>query len=164
MHAIFLRSVDQGRSWGGRDASQTQLLGGEFALKTLSNGTVLLIDGGGAIYRSTDAGARSFTLAHKFDCGEMGWTVLEQRPPAGWNGVGVYDIRVFTSCGPAKASIWRSTSSGLTWSSHKNVSADLGWVTRVTPDCRPSEGRAEKNRTYGLSVTVFYFSRFPPLG
>ena len=120
MHAIFLRSHDKGRTWGERDASQTQLLGGEFALQTLSNGTVLLIDGSGAIYRSTDATAKSFTLAHKFDCGEMGWTVLESKPPAGQSGAG--ELRIFTSCGPTKASIWNTHDSGLSWSSLRNVS------------------------------------------
>jgi hypothetical protein len=55
LHAIFMRSHDGGQTWGERDESQTQIVGGEFSLHTLSDGSVLLLSPV-VIWRSVDGG------------------------------------------------------------------------------------------------------------
>jgi hypothetical protein len=119
LHAVFLRSQDNARSWV-RDESQKHLLGNEFALHTLSDGTVLLIDGGNGtaapVYRSTDLG-HSFQLSQTINCKELGWSALEENGT--WAPAGVYLF--------ADRRIYRSTDSGLSFVPFRTV-VDMGWT------------------------------------
>jgi hypothetical protein len=118
LHAVFLRSSDDGKSWV-RDESQTHVRGNEFALHSLSDGSVLLIDGGNgtaaAVYRSTDWG-HSFHLSQMIACKEMGWSVLEENGT--WAPRGVY---VF-----ADRTIYHSTDTGLRFKPQTLVT-DMSW-------------------------------------
>ena len=92
LHAVFLRSQDNARSWV-RDESQTHLTGNEFALHSLSDGTVLLTESGNGtyapVYRSTDWG-HSFRLSQTIECQEMAWSVLEENGTFSGMPHGVY--------------------------------------------------------------------------
>eukprot|EP01052_Picozoa_sp_SAG31_P016136 SAG31_NODE_1058_length_10121_cov_14.446617_7_plen_569_part_00 len=100
LHAVFLRSRNHGRSWT-RDDSQTNLLGNEFGLHSLSDGTVLLMDGGNgtaaAIYRSTTWG-HSFELSQTIPCKELGWSALEENGTWAPAGVYIYADRTIYRC------------------------------------------------------------------
>ena len=119
LYAVFLRSTDVGKSWV-RDESQTQIRGNEWALHSLSDGSVLLLDSGNgtaaAVYRSTDWG-RSFKLSQMIACKEMGWSVIEENGT--WAPRGVYLF--------ADSTIHRSSDMGRSFAPHIPVVTDMGW-------------------------------------